>query len=153
MLPRRLVILAQILHLAALTSHVHAWVAMPAAPRQSLVALQSAAAAAVDYEVPEDAVITIKPKAMKRLQELRQAEGLGAEEPLVLRMGVRSGGCSGTSGFVCTMDCAMLFVVLAFLVVYRHGASVHRLSGCGELLQGIGFSLCTIGMVLCVCHY
>ena len=50
---------------------------------------------AVDYDVPEDAVINIKPKAMNRLRELQ-----GKEAPdgnLVLRMGVRNGGCSGLS--------------------------------------------------------
>lgn len=50
-----------------------------------------------DYEIPEDAVITIKPRAMLRLRELRQQQGLADDEPLVLRMGVRSGGCSGMS--------------------------------------------------------
>lgn len=48
----------------------------------------------IDYEVPEDAVITIKPKAMNRLRELKEKEG---KESLVLRMGVRNGGCSGLS--------------------------------------------------------
>lgn len=50
-----------------------------------------------DYEVPEDAVIHIKPNAMKRLRELRQQQKLSETESLVLRMGVRSGGCSGMS--------------------------------------------------------
>lgn len=50
-----------------------------------------------EYEIPEDAVITIKPNAFRRLQELRQQQKLSEEEPLVLRMGVRSGGCSGMS--------------------------------------------------------
>jgi iron-sulfur cluster assembly protein len=49
---------------------------------------------AVDYEQPEDAVIYIKPKAMKRLRELREKE---KKDSLVLRMGVRNGGCSGLS--------------------------------------------------------
>ena len=48
----------------------------------------------IDFEAPEDAVINIKPKAMKRLRELREKE---AKESLVLRMGVRNGGCSGLS--------------------------------------------------------
>ena len=51
----------------------------------------------MDYEIPEDAVISIKPNAMKRLRELRKQQGLAEDEPLVLRMGVRSGGCSGMS--------------------------------------------------------
>lgn len=52
-----------------------------------------------DYDVPEDAIIHIKPKAMRRLRELRdqrRKEG-DAQEFLTLRMGVRSGGCSGMS--------------------------------------------------------
>lgn len=55
------------------------------------------------YEPPEDAVISIKPKAMARLVELkskRDADPKQAEtedDPLVLRMGVRNGGCSGLS--------------------------------------------------------
>lgn len=48
----------------------------------------------VDYEVPEDAVVNIKPKAMRRLRELKEKE---KKESLVLRMGVRNGGCSGLS--------------------------------------------------------
>eukprot|EP00545_Synedropsis_sp_CCMP1620_P012800 CAMPEP_0119011512 /NCGR_PEP_ID=MMETSP1176-20130426/5728_1 /TAXON_ID=265551 /ORGANISM="Synedropsis recta cf, Strain CCMP1620" /LENGTH=163 /DNA_ID=CAMNT_0006964355 /DNA_START=115 /DNA_END=606 /DNA_ORIENTATION=+ len=48
----------------------------------------------VDYEVPEDAVIQIKPKAMIRLRELREKQDVPT---LVLRMGVRNGGCSGLS--------------------------------------------------------
>lgn len=52
-----------------------------------------------DYEVPEDAVITIKPRAMKRLRELKAMDPATKEGggKLVLRMGVRSGGCSGMS--------------------------------------------------------
>ena len=52
-----------------------------------------------DYEVPEDAIIHIKPLAMRRLRELRdqrRKEG-DSQEFLTLRMGVRSGGCSGMS--------------------------------------------------------
>ena len=48
----------------------------------------------IDYEIPEDAVINIKPKAMKRLRELREKQ---KSDSLVLRMGVRNGGCSGLS--------------------------------------------------------
>ena len=48
----------------------------------------------VDYQQPEDAVILIKPKAMHRLRELREKE---KRDSLVLRMGVRNGGCSGLS--------------------------------------------------------
>jgi len=48
----------------------------------------------IDYDVPEDAVINIKPKAMKRLRELREKQN---SDSLILRMGVRNGGCSGLS--------------------------------------------------------
>ena len=47
-----------------------------------------------NYEPPEDAIIKIKPKAMLRLMELKQKRD-DASSPLVLRMGVRNGGCSG----------------------------------------------------------
>lgn len=59
--------------------------------------LQSSADATVeevDFEAPEDAVINIKPNAMRRLRELREKE---KSTSLVLRMGVRNGGCSGLS--------------------------------------------------------
>lgn len=65
---------------------------------QSLQRLQSSPTETVeeevDYEVPEDAVVVIKPKAMKRLRELREKE---SKDGLILRMGVRNGGCSGLS--------------------------------------------------------
>ena len=64
-----------------------------------------------DYEIPEDAVIHIKPAAMRRLRELRdqqsrQNEKNGNDDYLILRMGVRSGGCSGMSYVMdfCTQD-------------------------------------------------
>jgi len=50
----------------------------------------------IDYEIPEDAVINIQPKAMKRLRELR-AKQKDQDAFMVLRMGVRNGGCSGLS--------------------------------------------------------
>jgi iron-sulfur cluster assembly accessory protein len=51
-----------------------------------------------DYVVPEDAVIHIKPMAMRRLRELRsQQKAANDDSYMVLRMGVRSGGCSGMS--------------------------------------------------------
>jgi len=51
-----------------------------------------------DYEIPGDAVVVIQPAAMRRLRELRQTELANpAEDTLILRMGVRSGGCSGMS--------------------------------------------------------
>ena len=49
-----------------------------------------------DYEPPEDAVIQIKPKAMNRLMELKEKQDDPSAE-LILRMGVRNGGCSGLS--------------------------------------------------------
>ncbi|CAB9523764.1 binding protein IscA [Seminavis robusta] len=48
----------------------------------------------VDYDIPDDSVVTIKPNAMNRLRELRDKQEV---KSLVLRMGVRSGGCSGMS--------------------------------------------------------
>ena len=57
----------------------------------------------IDYDEPEDAVIHVKPRAMRRLRELRaqqqqkQKAGQTVDEYLVLRMGVRNGGCSGMS--------------------------------------------------------
>ncbi len=48
----------------------------------------------IDYDEPEDAVVLIKPKAMKRLRELKVKEKTNS---LVLRMGVRNGGCTGLS--------------------------------------------------------
>ena len=55
------------------------------------------------YEPPEDAIIQIKPKAMSRLVELKQKRDadpkseMDPTSPLILRMGVRNGGCSGLS--------------------------------------------------------
>ena len=54
----------------------------------------------LSYEPPEDAIINIKPPAMNRLVELkrkRDADEPSNSGPLVLRMGVRNGGCSGLS--------------------------------------------------------
>jgi len=48
------------------------------------------------YEPPEDAIIAIQPKAMSRLVELKQKRP-DDTSALVLRMGVRNGGCSGLS--------------------------------------------------------
>ncbi|KAL3943419.1 MAG: hypothetical protein SGBAC_002501 [Bacillariaceae sp.] len=70
---------------------------MPSAPSIGFSQLQSAPTDVeleVDYEVPEDAVVLIKPKAMKRLRELREKE---KTDNLILKMGVRNGGCSGLS--------------------------------------------------------
>ncbi|KAL7469396.1 hypothetical protein ACHAXS_009654 [Conticribra weissflogii] len=59
----------------------------------------------IAYEPPEDAIIQIKPKAMSRLIELKQkrdndpknSPDFDPSSPLILRMGVRNGGCSGLS--------------------------------------------------------
>eukprot|EP00526_Cylindrotheca_closterium_P023384 CAMPEP_0113614600 /NCGR_PEP_ID=MMETSP0017_2-20120614/7256_1 /TAXON_ID=2856 /ORGANISM="Cylindrotheca closterium" /LENGTH=163 /DNA_ID=CAMNT_0000523785 /DNA_START=59 /DNA_END=550 /DNA_ORIENTATION=- /assembly_acc=CAM_ASM_000147 len=72
---------------------------MPSAPigfsqQQQLQSAPTDVEEEVDYEVPEDAVVLIKPKAMKRLRELKEKE---KADSLVLRMGVRNGGCSGLS--------------------------------------------------------
>ena len=45
---------------------------------------------------PDDAVILVKPKAMTRLLELK-AKQPNPKDTLILRMGVRNGGCSGLS--------------------------------------------------------
>jgi iron-sulfur cluster assembly accessory protein len=51
----------------------------------------------------DDAIIQIKPKAMARLVELKQKRDsdpkstVDPTSPLILRMGVRNGGCSGLS--------------------------------------------------------
>ena len=50
--------------------------------------------AETENDQPSDAVIYIKPNAMKRLRELKEKE---KKDSLVLRMGVRNGGCSGLS--------------------------------------------------------
>ena len=94
MIPR-LILLALFLVLS-----VNAFVVSTFMPRQTAVAsrliLRSTEVAepTVDYEVPEDAVINIKPKAMHRLRELRAKQ---KADTLILRMGVRNGGCSGLS--------------------------------------------------------
>ncbi|KAL7552897.1 hypothetical protein ACHAWF_016146 [Thalassiosira exigua] len=55
------------------------------------------------FDAPEDAVIQIKPRAMARLVELKEKRDADPKNPidpatpLVLRMGVRNGGCSGMS--------------------------------------------------------
>lgn len=52
--------------------------------------------APAETEELEDAVIRIKPKAMNRLRELREKQK-DPSTTMVLRMGVRNGGCSGLS--------------------------------------------------------
>jgi iron-sulfur cluster assembly accessory protein len=51
----------------------------------------------IEYTTPDDAVVVIQPNAMKHLLTLRKQQKLDDGVPLVLRMGVRSGGCSGMS--------------------------------------------------------
>ena len=46
------------------------------------------------HEEPDDAIIHIAPKAMTRLLELKKQQN---NEEIILRMGVRNGGCSGLS--------------------------------------------------------
>lgn len=48
----------------------------------------------VEEEITEK-IVNIRPKAMDHLQELRRSQGEG--DDIFLRMGVRSGGCSGLS--------------------------------------------------------
>lgn len=59
-----------------------------------LFSTSAATPTTIDYEVPEDAILNLKPNAMSRLRELRDKQ---ESKSLVLRMGVRSGGCSGMS--------------------------------------------------------
>ncbi len=55
------------------------------------------------FEGDDDAIIQIKPKAMARLVELKSKRDadpkstVDPSSPLILRMGVRNGGCSGLS--------------------------------------------------------
>jgi iron-sulfur cluster assembly protein len=49
----------------------------------------------ITHTEPEDVIIHIAPKAMIRLRELQKQQPDGKE--IVLRMGVRNGGCSGLS--------------------------------------------------------
>jgi iron-sulfur cluster assembly protein len=76
------------------TTHLVATTAKHTRPATFLQSTTETVEDDIDFDVPEDAVITIKPKAMKRLRELREKE---AKDSLVLRMGVRNGGCSGLS--------------------------------------------------------
>ena len=47
-----------------------------------------------DFEEPEDAIINIQNRAMKHLRFLKDQQNI---DTLILRMGVRNGGCSGLS--------------------------------------------------------
>mmetsp|Transcript_36964 Transcript_36964/g.76848 ORF Transcript_36964/g.76848 Transcript_36964/m.76848 type:complete len:192 (-) Transcript_36964:43-618(-) len=51
----------------------------------------------MDYAIPEDAIIQIQPNAMRRMEELRAQQNQPNGVPLFLRVGVKSGGCSGMS--------------------------------------------------------
>jgi iron-sulfur cluster assembly protein len=84
----------RLMSLLLLLATARSFVVIPA--RQAQFALRSTETVEpeVDYQVPEDALISIKPKAMNRLRELRDKQG---KDVLVLRMGVRNGGCSGLS--------------------------------------------------------
>ena len=57
---------------------------------------ESPPTAVAEFEGPDDPVIVIKPPAMVRLRELK-AKQQDPSATLVLRMGVRNGGCSGLS--------------------------------------------------------
>jgi iron-sulfur cluster assembly 1 len=93
---RRLILLSLYLVLSANAFVVFPSFSRPKAVSPSGLILRSTEVAepTVDYEVPEDAVISIKPKAMNRLRELRAKQNA---DTLILRMGVRNGGCSGLS--------------------------------------------------------
>lgn len=91
MLPIRLLCLLLILQPAvAFVSSLK----RPFGLRPSAVASTEVAEPSIDYDAPEDAVIHIKPAAMQRLRELREKD---PNQSLILRMGVRNGGCSGLS--------------------------------------------------------
>jgi iron-sulfur cluster assembly accessory protein len=70
--------------------------ASPQRPLSFYLQQSSQAAEVAEVVVPDDAVILVKPAAMTRLMELKSKQP-NPEESLVLRMGVRSGGCSGMS--------------------------------------------------------
>lgn len=79
------------------SSSTNAFVALPNPPFSAIRTVLSSSTSqvdTVDYTVPEDAVVVIKPAAMKRLQELKAQQ---KADELVVRMGVKSGGCSGMS--------------------------------------------------------
>jgi iron-sulfur cluster assembly protein len=65
--------------------------------RPSFIVLHSSSETLAPPQVgtePDDPVVLIKPSAMDRLKELKDKQQV---ETLVLRMGVRNGGCSGLS--------------------------------------------------------
>ncbi|CAM9695139.1 unnamed protein product [Ectocarpus sp. 8 AP-2014] len=62
--------------------------------RSHASAALSMSSTGVEDEVMEK-IVNIRPKAMDHLQELRRSQG--TEGDIFLRMGVRSGGCSGLS--------------------------------------------------------
>lgn len=88
---------ARLCFLLCLIASTRAFVVVPSQSRRTILPLYSTSEApATDTEELEDAVIRIKPSAMNRLRELREKQ----EDPsqtMVLRMGVRNGGCSGLS--------------------------------------------------------
>mmetsp|Transcript_10679 Transcript_10679/g.10747 ORF Transcript_10679/g.10747 Transcript_10679/m.10747 type:complete len:162 (-) Transcript_10679:149-634(-) len=49
----------------------------------------------IDEKITEDRVINITPAAMQHLHDLKMKQG--REKDLLMRMGVRAGGCSGMS--------------------------------------------------------
>ena len=82
--------------------HVHRISSPPPLPlpplRSSSADVRPPPAVASEHpEPPEDAIIRIKPRAMSRLVELKSKRDVPDDDPLILRMGVRNGGCSGLS--------------------------------------------------------
>lgn len=84
-----------LLLLFLLSHSINAWL-LPRPKVETTTRLWSTAESTteVKYDAPEDAVVIIKPKAMERLLQLKEME---KKETLILRMGVKSGGCSGMS--------------------------------------------------------
>eukprot|EP00611_Tribonema_gayanum_P031117 TRINITY_DN8880_c0_g1_i1.p1 TRINITY_DN8880_c0_g1~~TRINITY_DN8880_c0_g1_i1.p1 ORF type:complete len:173 (-),score=64.48 TRINITY_DN8880_c0_g1_i1:1674-2192(-) len=73
----------------------HHHVAAAATYRHCAAAVRLSSTAVEEEELLDDKIITMTPKALTHLQALKKSkEGDG---PVVLRMGVRSGGCSGLS--------------------------------------------------------
>jgi iron-sulfur cluster assembly accessory protein len=76
---------------------------LPLSPLRSSSSADVASATEEEQQRPEqsssenDSIIRIKPKAMSRLLELKSKRDVSEDEPLILRMGVRNGGCSGLS--------------------------------------------------------
>lgn len=68
---------------------------------------------ATDASFAESSVILIKPKAIERLLELKGKQ-LNAKDALILRLGVRNGGCSGTLHYFLAFS---KFCIISYLPV------------------------------------